>query len=102
MENSKKLKKAYMLGLGAASLTAQAIKETVSDLANNEEFNETEAKEMVKLLIENSNQQKKLWQKELESKLKEFKSNTMFVNKSEFNKLALRVSKLEKQKPKKK
>ena len=91
-----------MLGIGAASLTAQAIKETFEDLTNGEDFDEQEAREMVQSLVDSTNKQKVLLQKEIQVQLKKLQANSPFVSKKDYLKLVSRLEKLEKQNKKKK
>jgi polyhydroxyalkanoate synthesis regulator phasin len=92
-KDSKKLvRTALLLGLGAASITADAVESAIEDLKEQGNLNENEARQLLKEVVaKQKSNAKAIAARELAM----LKTRNPFVLKEEFSKLEQRVRKLE-------
>lgn len=96
MKNNKEMiRKALLLGLGAASFTAEAVEDAVNQLRIDGGLDEGEARALVREVFAKSGKQQQAAMQMARKQFEMIQSKSPFALKADFTKLETRVRKLE-------
>src|SRR3989338_1020492 len=94
-ENKQAIRKALLLGLGAASITADAIEKVVQGIRDLGEINESEARELVESIASDAVKRQAGIGKKIREEMTRAYGRSPLATKSELAKLEARVAKIE-------
>ncbi|NLO88917.1 MAG: hypothetical protein GX088_01065 [Clostridia bacterium] len=89
------LKKAFLLGLGAISITKEKAEKLFDEMVKRGEITREEAKELLNSLMEKGKEEGEKIKETVRTEFERLKVSNKFVTKQEFDMLTERVAKLE-------